>query len=60
MFSKFSICKDYRDLLYHILAMSINSEIMLCSMVADVHRTLLYGGIFLYPADKKSPSGKLR
>ncbi|KAF2297542.1 hypothetical protein GH714_025367 [Hevea brasiliensis] len=24
------------------------------SMVADVHRTLLYGGIFLYPADKKS------
>ncbi|KAL4565885.1 hypothetical protein LXL04_029991 [Taraxacum kok-saghyz] len=30
------------------------------SMVADVHRTLLYGGIFLYPADKKSPDGKLR
>ena len=30
------------------------------SMVADVHRTLLYGGIFGYPADKKSSSGKLR
>ncbi|KAL0365956.1 UNVERIFIED_CONTAM: Fructose-1,6-bisphosphatase, cytosolic [Sesamum radiatum] len=30
------------------------------NMVADVHRTLLYGGIFLYPADKKSPNGKLR
>jgi len=30
------------------------------SMVADVHRTLLYGGIFMYPADSKSPSGKLR
>ncbi|XP_059280035.1 fructose-1,6-bisphosphatase, cytosolic-like [Lycium ferocissimum] len=30
------------------------------SMVADVHRTLLYGGIFLYPGDKKSPNGKLR
>lgn len=29
-------------------------------MVADVHRTLLYGGIFAYPADKKSKSGKLR
>ncbi|MCE2502550.1 MAG: class 1 fructose-bisphosphatase [Chlorobi bacterium] len=28
--------------------------------VADVHRTLMYGGIFLYPADKKSPRGKLR
>ncbi|XP_020238099.1 fructose-1,6-bisphosphatase, cytosolic [Cajanus cajan] len=30
------------------------------SMVADIHRTLLYGGIFLYPADKKNPNGKLR
>lgn len=30
------------------------------SMVADVHRTLLYGGVFLYPADVKSYKGKLR
>lgn len=33
------------------------------SMVADVHRTLLYGGIFMYPADSKDPKkphGKLR
>ncbi|RMD41767.1 hypothetical protein DV735_g3379, partial [Chaetothyriales sp. CBS 134920] len=30
------------------------------SMVADAYRTLLYGGIFAYPADKKSPRGKLR
>ena len=30
------------------------------SLVADAHRTLLYGGIFLYPADKKNPKGKLR
>ena len=29
-------------------------------MVADVHRTLLYGGVFLYPADVKSNKGKLR
>ena len=29
-------------------------------MVADVHRTLLYGGIFGYPDDKKSKKGKLR
>jgi len=29
-------------------------------MVADVHRTLIYGGVFLYPADKSSKSGKLR
>jgi fructose-1,6-bisphosphatase I len=30
------------------------------SLVADAHRTLLRGGIFAYPADKKSPEGKLR
>jgi fructose-1,6-bisphosphatase I len=30
------------------------------SMVADVHRTLLYGGLFAYPADPKSTNGKLR
>ena len=30
------------------------------SMVADVHRTLLYGGVFSYPADKKNKQGKLR
>jgi len=29
-------------------------------MVADVHRTLVYGGIFCYPATKDSPKGKLR
>jgi fructose-1,6-bisphosphatase I len=30
------------------------------SMVADLHRTLIKGGIFIYPADKSSPKGKLR
>lgn len=30
------------------------------SMVADVHRTLVYGGIFAYPAHSKSQKGKLR
>ncbi|XP_067941997.1 fructose-1,6-bisphosphatase 1-like [Watersipora subatra] len=30
------------------------------SMVADVHRTLLYGGIFMYPPSASSPNGKLR
>jgi len=30
------------------------------SMVADVHRTLKYGGIFMYPATSESPKGKLR
>ena len=30
------------------------------SMVADLHRTLLYGGLFMYPADVKNANGKLR
>ena len=30
------------------------------SMVSDVHRTILYGGIFMYPKTKLSPNGKLR
>jgi len=30
------------------------------SMVADVHRTLCYGGIFIYPATSEAPKGKLR
>jgi fructose-1,6-bisphosphatase I len=29
-------------------------------MVADVHRTMLYGGIYCYPGDAKNPRGKLR
>ena len=30
------------------------------SLVADFHRNLIAGGIFMYPADKKNPNGKLR
>jgi fructose-1,6-bisphosphatase I len=30
------------------------------SLVADVHRTLLFGGIYCYPADRKNAGGKLR
>jgi fructose-1,6-bisphosphatase I len=30
------------------------------AMVADVHRILLKGGVFLYPPTRKSPEGKLR
>jgi len=30
------------------------------SLVADFHRNLLYGGIFMYPSDNKNLNGKLR
>ena len=30
------------------------------SLVADFHRNLLKGGVYLYPGDRKHPNGKLR
>lgn len=30
------------------------------SLVADVHRSVLEGGIYLYPSDRRHPQGKLR
>lgn len=30
------------------------------TMVADIHRTILYGGVFCYPVEKISKNGKLR
>lgn len=30
------------------------------SLVADFHRNLIAGGVFMYPADSKNPDGKLR
>lgn len=30
------------------------------SLVADFHRNLIAGGVFMYPADSKAPHGKLR
>lgn len=30
------------------------------SFVADIHRILLQGGLFMYPAEEKNPNGKLR
>lgn len=32
----------------------------IASMVVDIHRNLIKGGVFVYPATSKSPEGKLR
>ncbi|KAK7281600.1 hypothetical protein RIF29_09728 [Crotalaria pallida] len=53
-------CSSTPATVRHRLLTSPKSLRYIGSMVADVHRTLLYGGIFLYPTDKKSPNGKLR
>lgn len=36
------------------------SERYIGSLVADFHRNLLRGGVFIYPAEKNRPNGKLR
>ena len=30
------------------------------ALVADFHRTLVQGGVYMYPGDSKAPDGKLR
>ncbi|CAO0822352.1 Fructose-1,6-bisphosphatase class 1 [Desulfarculales bacterium] len=56
--------KDYID---YLRRPDQNKPVYSCryigSLVADFHRTMLYGGVFLYPADSKDPKkphGKLR
>ncbi|RKP27812.1 fructose-1,6-bisphosphatase class 1/Sedoheputulose-1,7-bisphosphatase, partial [Syncephalis pseudoplumigaleata] len=53
-------CKEYFEGLKNPASGSPYSARYIGSMVADVHRTILYGGIFAYPADSKSKKGKLR
>jgi len=51
--------RGQQDLVTHFRSGGF-SERYVGSLVADFHRTLLYGGVFMYPADSKSPNGKLR
>jgi fructose-1,6-bisphosphatase I len=41
-------------------AMKAKNSRYIGSLVADFHRNLIAGGIFLYPGDSKNPNGKLR
>jgi len=53
--------KDYLESIKHPPAgKSAYGARYIGSMVADMHRTIKYGGIFMYPANKSSPKGKLR
>jgi fructose-1,6-bisphosphatase I len=54
----------YRDYINLLLRGELNgttySARYIGSLVADFHRTLLKGGVFLYPPTYKAPQGKLR
>jgi fructose-1,6-bisphosphatase I len=54
----------YRDYLATLIGGKLDGQAYsaryIGSLVADFHRTLLKGGVFLYPPTKKAPKGKLR
>ncbi len=54
-----SFPEPYRDYLAECRGGGFSSR-YIGSMVADVHRTLLQGGVFLYPPTASHPQGKLR
>jgi len=51
--------KGYQDYLHWAQEQSYSARYA-GAMVADVHRILLKGGVFLYPPTEKAPKGKLR
>lgn len=51
--------EETKDLFFNLIEENYSSRYV-GSMVADIHRTLLYGGIFSYPSDKRNKNGKLR
>ena len=55
--SKYS--KGIKGFLNHCMD-EVYTQRYIGSMVADMHRTLIKGGIFLYPADSSAKNGKLR
>ncbi|MFC1758219.1 class 1 fructose-bisphosphatase [Planctomycetota bacterium] len=55
--------QSYRDYLTHLRHGEMGRKYALRyigSLVADFHRTLLRGGVFLYPPTDRNPEGKLR
>ncbi len=54
-----SFPESYRTYLGRLRSRGYGSR-YIGSLVADFHRTLLRGGVFLYPPTKKNPNGKLR
>jgi fructose-1,6-bisphosphatase I len=55
-----SVYRDYLTSLTRGFIGGPHSARYIGSLVADFHRTLLKGGVFLYPPTAKTPKGKLR
>lgn len=52
--------KGVQKFIDHLKNQGTHSARYIGSLVADFHRNLLKGGVFLYPGDSSSPNGKLR
>src|SRR5205085_3528931 len=58
-----SFPEPYRQYLAHLRSGATGRQYTsryIGSLVADFHRTLLKGGVFLYPPTRSHPHGKLR
>lgn len=50
---------DIKNFILNLKKMEFNHR-YIGSMVSDCHRTLITGGIFMYPRNQKKPDGKIR
>jgi fructose-1,6-bisphosphatase I len=57
--NRLTLPQGYQDYLHWAQSNGYSSRYV-GAMVADVHRILLQGGVFMYPPTKKAPQGKLR
>ena len=57
--NRLSFPQGYQDYLHWAQSNGYSSRYA-GAMVADVHRILLKGGVFMYPPTQKAPAGKLR
>lgn len=58
-YNKINLDKKYEELCNKLFDEGYTQRFV-GSLVADAHRTLLKGGIFMYPANNKSQKGKIR
>ena len=58
-YNKINLDKKYEELCNKLFDEGYTQRFV-GSLVADAHRTLLKGGIFIYPANNKSVNGKIR
>jgi fructose-1,6-bisphosphatase I len=57
--NRLSFPEDYQDYLHWAQENGYSARYV-GAMVADVHRILMKGGVFMYPPTEKAPQGKLR